>query len=395
MEEAKVHSALAALQVAPQERTKAHMQSLGLFLSHMSLFQRVVDPEKRSLLVTECCKHLICRSYTAQAVVFQQGDTATEVFFVFSGEVAVSKLASPRREVAVFPSGACLGEQAWINRKCRTTTAQCTAPSILGVLGEAVLGLFLNVHQQQFSDTIGVLKQLPYFKYWSTTSLQRLSFNLERRTYLRGQALFTEGEPCTAVYILTKGEVKLTKTHKQKASEYALGGKRLVQKELPLVVKENLKLLGFEDILNNVATRSHSCRALGTAEVLVLARDDFLKKMQNPSTVRVLEAHRAVLSHWQETRLQKLQEAENFKLPLAHTPRSRLRTPACRHRPTPSPNVRQFTPHKLQPQLPRILQQLLTPARREWALEKRQHPVNSAFFSTELPSTLHLSLIQR
>ena len=56
---------------------------------------------------------------------------------------------------------------------------------------------------------------MPHFKNLSKSALAKLSYFFQRKTYLRNQLVFKEGEDCKFVYIVYKGEFEVVKSVNQ------------------------------------------------------------------------------------------------------------------------------------------------------------------------------------
>jgi CRP/FNR family transcriptional regulator len=70
--------------------------------------------------------------------------------------------------------------------------------------------IFTNI---KFHEKKNFLIQLPIFKGFSTKDIILLMRMLKERTYLKGEALFNQGDAARALFIVFKGKVELKKTY--------------------------------------------------------------------------------------------------------------------------------------------------------------------------------------
>ena len=64
----------------------------------------------------------------------------------------------------------------------------------------------------EFSDLAAVLKNTPLFSSLSQPELQLLSKRTVRKLFNSGELLFSEGEPCNGLNIISRGKVRIFKT---------------------------------------------------------------------------------------------------------------------------------------------------------------------------------------
>ena len=53
------------------------------------------------------------------------------------------------------------------------------------------------------------MRTIPYFKYWTKTSLIKFSYNMKLLATHKGALVFKEGETASAVYIVKSGEFEV------------------------------------------------------------------------------------------------------------------------------------------------------------------------------------------
>ena len=62
------------------------------------------------------------------------------------------------------------------------------------------------------TDILALLKQIPIFAGFGEDALQRLAARSLLRTYAAGHLLFSTGEPCRGLYIVSSGRVRIYRT---------------------------------------------------------------------------------------------------------------------------------------------------------------------------------------
>jgi CRP/FNR family transcriptional regulator, cyclic AMP receptor protein len=118
-------------------------------------------------------------------------------------------------------------------------------------------------------STAPIFKQNPLFANLSAEHLARLAGLARMHRYARERAIFNEGDPGTALYMIAKGRVKI--------SQSSPDGK-----------ERTLVLLGAGDVFGELALldgdpRSADAVVVEDAELLVVPREDFLSfVMQQP-----------------------------------------------------------------------------------------------------------------
>ena len=144
-----------------------------------------------------------------------------------------------------------------------------------------------------------VLKGVPLFAPLSATDLEHLAERLRRRKYGRGATIFATGDPGTSLCLIAAGRVKLALT--------SVEGREAI-----------LDLLGPGDVFGELALldgdpRSADAVAVDPTELLLLARDDFLRFLDERPKVAV--AMLSVLSRRLRRDAELLQDAAFLDVP--------------------------------------------------------------------------------
>jgi CRP/FNR family transcriptional regulator, cyclic AMP receptor protein len=144
-----------------------------------------------------------------------------------------------------------------------------------------------------------VLKAVPLFAPLSAADLERLGQRLRKRRYGRSETIFATGDPGTSLCLIASGRVKLALTSAE--------GREAI-----------LDLLGPGDVFGELALldgdpRSADAVAIEPTELLLLARDEFLRFLDERPKVAV--AMLSVLSRRLRRDAELLQDAAFLDVP--------------------------------------------------------------------------------
>jgi len=93
------------------------------------------------------CAHTIERHFTDNEVIFKEGDSATEFFFVKSGEISIHIQKYHREEdIANIYQGECFGEMAILNNTRRTASAKALQDTTLLCLDKKIFNSVIQSH---------------------------------------------------------------------------------------------------------------------------------------------------------------------------------------------------------------------------------------------------------
>lgn len=121
-----------------------------------------------------------------------------------------------------------------------------------------------------YGDVISILRGIPLFCRLEPAKLKLLAFSSAYLTCEPGEALFHEGEPADAAFVIRSGEVEVVSG--KPGDEVVLGtlGKNDLFGEMALILNE---------------PRSATIRAVGPLEVVKIDADVFLRLVtENPET---------------------------------------------------------------------------------------------------------------
>jgi hypothetical protein len=93
-------------------------------------------------------------------------------------------------------------------------TAICLEDTLLMTLSkEAYTSVIGKIEQRMINEKIAFLRELPIFSRFTRSTLQTVLYGLEKMSVVRKKFLFHEGEPCSHVFIITRGEFEVTTSH--------------------------------------------------------------------------------------------------------------------------------------------------------------------------------------
>lgn len=209
----------------------------------------------------------------------------------------------------------------------RSLTALATEKTFSAVLSQASLKkALLAYNDKKLNDRIEFLHNLPLFSSWSRVSVSKFLDLLVHSTFKCNQKIFKEGEQTEfAVFVLT-GEVKLTKaqvTNKRviesgefvssPAGPLRLGKARelVMLNQLQLVVKGKNAIIGFDDLISKLKTRTYSCYCYSSrAEVLIVPKQVFNDRINRPENFNYIKAKTASENFWINERVKEINDTD-------------------------------------------------------------------------------------
>lgn len=118
-----------------------------------------------------------------------------------------------------------------------------------------------NAHGWSTEEVVGLLQKVELFEGLPSDDLRRIAGIVGGMTLEQGDALFEEGEPGDAFYIVFKGAVEISKNRPDGSRE-------------KLAVRRAGEAFGEMALLND-APRSASARAVETTQLVTVGREDF------------------------------------------------------------------------------------------------------------------------
>lgn len=125
-------------------------------------------------------------------------------------------------------------------------------------------------NKEGVKELITLLRELPLFEDLSKIELVQIGRLLHRRSYQRGEAIFKEGDPGAALYIIENGSVAITKEIGETETELAKLGEKTFFGEIALLSDAN---------------RSATAKAAEDTHILVFSQVDFLWIVENTPVI--------------------------------------------------------------------------------------------------------------
>jgi CRP-like cAMP-binding protein len=207
-----------------------YQKRLAQQLAHIPLLENLSERE-RSLIA----RHLAPQRYFANEAIYRSGDLPTGIFFVEKG--AVRLLGESDDDYTELSQGEAFGEMAVLANKPHSNTAQAATEVILWQLSPTDFASLtqtnpaiktslsrnlrssLTAADQSYAVTI--LKRVPLFKDLSKEALADVARLLLLRHIPVGEAVFKQGDPGEALYIVDAGTVEAISELPGKSRELA------------------------------------------------------------------------------------------------------------------------------------------------------------------------------
>lgn len=163
-------------------------------------------------LILDICKHANYHQYSAGQILFNQGDRGRWFYIILSGYVALS--ASGCGYLVTLGPGACFGEMSLFNDEALRTASgiidyRVPKTHMLLIHKSIYRRSMMVFKQKRFQENERFLRKIPQFQSLTDASLVHLIYCVENEAMEPKRIVFTQGQPCTQLYLLVKGTVKL------------------------------------------------------------------------------------------------------------------------------------------------------------------------------------------
>lgn len=135
-------------------------------------------------------------------------------------------------------AGKSFGELALQKRRPRAARIICETNCEFACMSKSDYDKILNVILQKLArEMMEFTQSIPLFSSWSVTLIRNLFYFMEKKNYIKGQAVIQEGDPITEVCIIRSGEFEVSSRIKEKKEFHLeltekLQGKNYMQKFL-------------------------------------------------------------------------------------------------------------------------------------------------------------------
>lgn len=281
-------SFIKVLQRPRKKRNLRSIQALASFVLSIKFFHQLAHDLSHSAVI-QCC---LCMAYETRRrgeFVFHQGDLGTKFYILLEGACTVLINVHGHESLAVeyYSRGDSFGELALLHNRPRSASILCTQNCDFGVLEKEDYNRILaKVHECIINKKADFLQSLPMFTGWTRNSLQKLSYYFKERTLKRKQVLYQAGDQVDKVYFVKAGEMHILQQVKWPSAASHLP--RFQTTEVPVAILGKGEWVGCEDIMNSL-TYQYTCLCHSdTAELLVIGKDDFIKRANTEETLKAI-----------------------------------------------------------------------------------------------------------
>lgn len=281
-------SFIKVLQRPRKKRNLRSIQALASFVRGIKFFEQLALTLNDSA-VTQCC---LCMAYEARhkgEFVFHQGDIGTKFYILLEGACTVLVNVPGHESIAVeyYSRGDSFGELALLHNRPRSASILCTQNCDFGVLEkEDYTRILAKVHECTINKKADFLQSLPMFACWTRNSLQKLSYYFKERLIKRKQVLYAAGDPMDKVYFVKAGEMHIVQEVKVPLFSAHLPKFQTTKAQVAILGKG--EWVGCEGILTS-KTYLYTCICHSdTAELLVIGKDDFIKRANTEDTLKAI-----------------------------------------------------------------------------------------------------------
>ncbi|RHY32792.1 hypothetical protein DYB32_002240 [Aphanomyces invadans] len=224
------------------------------------LFQGLSQGEQ-----TDCVDAFQCREHEAGVEIITQGDQGEHFYVVQSGtlDILVSVKSNPPIKYGALTSGMGFGELALLCNTPRAATIKSKSSVVLWALDRNDFREICTTHEaMRHAKAVEFLRQVEVLKKLSSAEVIRVAAAMQWEEYESNTVLFREGEMGEHFYVITSGEVQVTKVNPVTATD------------------EFVRVMSSGDHFGELAlfkdeTRSATCTSTTDVQLLVLSREHF------------------------------------------------------------------------------------------------------------------------
>ena len=221
-----------------------------------------------------------------------------------------------------------------------------------------------------------------------------------KQKFRKGNIVYKEGQPIENIYIVIKGDFKLTQQYyldceKNTDEEYAFGvnselkqnklKKKLKSKELQIVIKQKGDIFGYNEKFSEKPFREFTSTCVSrTGKLLAITEAEFSKRLSHPETLNLLGEYNDSFVKWSSNRILDLKTVEQYKNKIIFTPKSMIKIQP-REVSVPKKNISKVNNASPTPKLPYILGKMMTNRNKSYVSRKTRGDDSSIMmFPTEV-----------
>jgi len=211
------------------------------------------------------------RNYEVGDFVIKEGDDASEVFVVETGEVEVSHDDDDgtRQRIKKMEAPSTFGEIALLFNTARTANVIATTKAVIWSIDRTEFtAIMQNTNETNYIERSTFLRRVPILKHLSDYEVAKIAHVAERETYESGQFIIREKTVGDTFYIIVRGQCDVYQVQKDNTQ-------KLINKMKPG------EHFGEKALLNDNDLRTASVRAASEVQCLVLTRADVIRLIGN------------------------------------------------------------------------------------------------------------------
>ncbi|RHY86534.1 hypothetical protein DYB35_012180 [Aphanomyces astaci] len=173
------------------------------------LFQGLSQGEQ-----SDCVDAFQCREHEAGVEIITQGDQGENFYVVQSGtlDILVSVKSNPPIKFGALTSGMGFGELALLCNTPRAATIKSKSSVVLWALDRNDFREICTTHEaMRHAKAVEFLRQVEVLKKLSSAEIIRVAAAMQWEEYESNTVIFREGEMGEHFYVITSGEVQVTK----------------------------------------------------------------------------------------------------------------------------------------------------------------------------------------
>lgn len=191
--------------------------------------------------VEELAKEVQVLPVTAGSLIFDTSYQADDAYLVYSGQIRQSVTSAQGVEWwhRSLPQGEFFTQQALFRGASYASTARAEQDSVLLRVSAAVLSELLSKHPDLwvifYTNTAARLQAIPLLRSLDDHQIERLSVTANKKSYEIGEPICTADQPESAVYLIDRGQVRITQ---QMQTEFSGGGQLIGVAPTPEIVRQ-------------------------------------------------------------------------------------------------------------------------------------------------------------
>lgn len=201
-----------ALKALPHLRQPSDLDLVSSFVLNNWKKAQSLGP-KRVHLLAKCVSYFLVQ---AGDYILTEGESSRTFYIIVSGEVDIHKRAAVQNAsngiVATLGAGQSFGEISLeIGGGCTASVIAKSEVELLVLYKSDYDQIMKETKEQERADALHILKNIPMFKNWARSRLERVAQLLKRKRFVAGTPIVKQGDPPDNVYFIHEGVCEVTK----------------------------------------------------------------------------------------------------------------------------------------------------------------------------------------